>query len=68
VTIEMALFAPAMTRSSPVSLAVDEGRHRRVYAGLVVHLVFDDLSEHTLGADTAIGRTLGHLAGWLVER
>jgi hypothetical protein len=45
-----------------------EGRHRRVYRGLVVHLVFDDLSEMSLGPDSAIGRSLGHLASWLVER
>jgi hypothetical protein len=51
-----------------VSPALPEGRHRRVFPELVVHLVFDDLSEHRLGPDSAIGRTLGHLAGWLVER
>jgi hypothetical protein len=45
-----------------------EGRHRRVYGGLVVHLVFDDLSEMSLGPDSAIGRSLGHLASWLIER
>ena len=56
-----------MTVPRLLSLA-SEGRHRRVYAGLVVHLVFDDLSEQTLGGDTAIGRSLGHVAGWLVER
>jgi hypothetical protein len=44
------------------------GRHRRVFPQLVVHLVFDDLSEHRLGADTSLGRSLGHLANWLVER
>ncbi len=45
-----------------------EGRHRRVYPDLVVHLVFDDLSELSLGSDSAVGRSLGHLASWLVER
>jgi hypothetical protein len=45
-----------------------EGRHRRVYPELVVHLVFDDLSELSLGSDSAVGRSLGHLASWLVER
>jgi len=45
-----------------------EGRHRRVYTDLVVHLVFDDLSELSLGSDSAVGRSLGHLASWLVER
>jgi hypothetical protein len=66
--VTIALFAPAMAPSGPVSVAVGEGRHRRVFPQLVVHLVFDDLSEHRLGPDSAIGRTLGHLAGWLVER
>ena len=66
-TIEVALFAPATTLAPSVSPAGHEGRHRRVYAKLVVHLVFDDLSEHLLGPDTTIGRSLGHLAGWLVE-
>jgi hypothetical protein len=63
-----ALFAPAMTHSRPASPALQEGRHRRVFPNLVVHLVFRDLSEHRLGPDTADGRSLGHLAGWLVER
>ncbi len=67
-TIEAALFAPPKTLPRTEHPAVHEGRHRRVFPELRVHLVFDDLSEHTLGPDTAIGRTLGHLAGWLVER
>ena len=46
----------------------EEGRHRRVYPKLVVHLVFDDMSELRLGPDTAVGRSLGHMAGWLFER
>jgi hypothetical protein len=46
----------------------EEGRHRRVYPELVVHLVFDDQSELSLGPDNPVGRSLGHLAGWLVER
>jgi hypothetical protein len=45
-----------------------EGRHRRIYPELVVHLVFDDLSELSLGSDSAVARSLGHLASWLVER
>lgn len=57
-----------MTLSRAASQALQEGRHRRIYPDLVVHLVFDDLSEHRLGPDTTIGRSLGHLAGWLVER
>lgn len=65
-TIE--LFAPAMAVPRSASPALPEGRHRRVFPELVVHLVFDDLSEHRLGPDTADGRSLGHLAGWLVER
>jgi hypothetical protein len=60
--------APPVTLSWVADQALQEGRHRRVYPGLVVHLVFDDLSEHRLGPDTAIGRSLGHLASWLVER
>ncbi len=44
------------------------GRHRRIYPELVVHLVFDDLSELSLGSDSAVARSLGHLASWLVER
>ena len=60
--------APTMTLSRTRDPAVAEGRHRRVYAALVVHLVFADLSEHRLGADTATGRSLGHAAGWLLER
>jgi hypothetical protein len=62
------LSAPAMTLSRPDEPAPGEGRHRRVYPQLVVHLVFTDLSEHRLGADTAAGRSLGHAAGWLLER
>jgi hypothetical protein len=65
---DSALFAPAMTHSRPAGPASSEGRHRRVFPELVVHLVFADLSEHRLGPDTADGRSLGHLAGWLVER
>jgi hypothetical protein len=45
-----------------------EGRHRRVYPDLVVHLVFEDLSELTLGSDSPIGRSLGQVAHWLTER
>jgi hypothetical protein len=62
--------APARraTPSRDAGPVAREGRHRRVYPGLVVHLVFDDLSEMSLGPDTAIGRSLGHLASWLVER
>jgi hypothetical protein len=49
-------------------LPADVGRHRRVDPELVVHLVFADQSEATLGPDTALGRSIGHLAGWLLER
>ena len=45
-----------------------EGRHRRVYPKLVVHLVFQDMSELRLGPDTVVGRALGQMAGWLFER
>jgi hypothetical protein len=47
---------------------LSEGRHRRVYPQLVVHLVFDDLTEVTLGPESTLGRSLGHLAHWLTER
>jgi hypothetical protein len=56
-----------MTPARSASPVPQEGRHRRVYPDLVVHLVFDDLSEHRLGPDTDLGRSLGHLAGWLFE-
>jgi hypothetical protein len=59
--------APCATLSPYAQAAFEEGRHRRVFPQLVVHLVFVDLSEHRLGADTSLGRSLGHLASWLVE-
>jgi hypothetical protein len=68
VTAEATLFAPVVSLPQALGPTVREGRHRRVYPELVVHLVFGDLSEHRLGPDTAVGRSLGHLAGWLVER
>jgi hypothetical protein len=43
------------------------GRHRRVDAELVVHLVFGDLSECVLGPQNAIGRSMGHLAAQLFQ-
>jgi hypothetical protein len=67
VTIDLVDASP-VTQSVLANLALQEGKHRRVYGELVVHLVFNDMSEHRLGADTAIGRSLGHLACWLVER
>ena len=63
-----AVAALSVTPSWVAGPDLQEGRHRRVYPGLVVHLVFGDQSEHRLGPDTAIGRSLGHLASWLVER
>ena len=39
-----------------------EGRHRRVYPDLVVHLVFDDCPSSASDSDSAVGRSLGHLA------
>ena len=66
VTVDVA--AAPVRRSRYSGPDFQEGRHRRVYPELVVHLVFDDLSELSLGPDTAVGRSLGHLASWLVER
>jgi hypothetical protein len=54
--------------SSKDGYAGGGGRHRRVDAELVVHLVFGDLSECVLGPQSAIGRTMGHLAAQLFER
>jgi hypothetical protein len=69
---QLAMFHPATTTPAPLSRhpGVDcaEGRHRRVYPELVVHLVFEDMSEVRLGPDTVAGRSLGYLAGWLFER
>jgi hypothetical protein len=69
---QLAMFDAATAAPAPSSrclgLDVEEGRHRRVYPQLVVHLVFADMSEVRLGPDTAAGRSLGHLAGWLFER
>jgi hypothetical protein len=68
---QLAMFDTATASPAPRSRhpGVDfaEGRHRRVYPQLVVHLVFEDMSELRLGPDTVVGRTLGYLAGWLVE-
>lgn len=44
------------------------GRHRRVDPDLVVHLVFADLSELVVGPESALGRSIGHVATWLTER
>jgi hypothetical protein len=66
------MFDTATATPAPLSrhpgVGGAEGRHRRVYPQLVVHLVFEDLSELRLGADTDIGRSLGYLAGWVFER
>jgi hypothetical protein len=67
VTPDVAIAPPATTAGHPRAY-FEEGRHRRVYPKLVVHLVFDDMSELRLGPDTAVGRSLGHMAGWLFER
>jgi hypothetical protein len=63
---DTATATPALSRHPGADFA--EGRHRRVYPQLVVHLVFEDMSELRLGADTVIGRSLGYLAGWVFER
>jgi hypothetical protein len=69
---QLAMFDTATSFPAPQwrSTRVDsaEGRHRRVYPELVVHLVFEDMSEVRLGPDTGVGRSLGFLAGWLFER
>jgi hypothetical protein len=69
---QLAMFDTATAAPAPEwrSTRVDsaEGRHRRVYPELVVHLVFEDMSELRLGPDTGVGRSLGFLAGWLFER
>ena len=48
--------------------AAGVGRHRRVDPDLVVHLVFADLSEETLGPETSVGRSMAELAGLLICR
>jgi hypothetical protein len=50
------------------SYGVGGGRRRRADPELVVHLVFDDLSETVLEADNALGRSIGQLAALLVAR
>jgi len=69
---QLAMFDAAATPPAPRSrqhgVDIEEGRHRRVYPKLVVHLVFEDMSEIRLGPDTVVGRSLGHMAGWLFER
>ena len=69
---QLAMFDTATASPETLSrhpgLGFEEGRHRRIYPELVVHLVFADMSEVRLGPDTAVGRSLGHLAGWLFER
>ncbi|MGZ4632210.1 MAG: hypothetical protein ACXV2G_06030 [Actinomycetes bacterium] len=59
--------APAWAGAVPEAF-VEAGRHRRVDAQLVVHLVFHDPTETTLAADAPHLRSIGHLATWLVER
>jgi hypothetical protein len=44
------------------------GRHRRRDPGVVVHLVFADGGEATIGADSAVGRSIAHLAALITER
>jgi hypothetical protein len=69
---QLAMIDAATAPPAPLSrcpgVDVEEGRHRRVYPKLVVHLVFEDMSEISLGPDTVVGRSLGHLASWLFER
>jgi hypothetical protein len=65
---DAATASPALLSSNHPGVDFAEGRHRRVYPELVVHLVFEDMSEIRLGPDTVVGRSLGYLAGWLFER
>jgi hypothetical protein len=69
---QLAMYDAATALPAPLSshhaVNFPEGRHRRVYPQLVVHLVFADMSEIRLGPDTVVGRSLGYLAGWLFER
>jgi hypothetical protein len=69
---QLARFDAATTPPAPrprhPGVGIEEGRHRRVYPKLVVHLVFEDMSEMRLGPDTVVGRSLGHMAAWLFER
>lgn len=63
---ELADLAGSCPGRDPAASRV--GRHRRVDPELTVHLVFLDQSELVLGPETALGRSIGHAAGWLVER
>jgi hypothetical protein len=51
-----------------MTVELEVGRHRRVDQQLVVHLVFGDLSEATLGPNDVLGRSIGQLAAWLAAR
>ena len=42
------------------------GRHRRVDPDAVVHLVFAEGGEVTIGVDHPDGRSIAHLAAWLL--
>ena len=44
------------------------GRHRRVDPGVVVHLVFAEGGEVTIGVEHPDGRSIAHLAALLAER
>ena len=44
------------------------GRHRRVDPDVVVHLVFTEGGEVTIGVDHPVGRSIAHLAALLAER
>jgi hypothetical protein len=44
------------------------GRHRRVDPDVVVHLVFAEGTEVTIGVEHPVGRSIAHLAEQLAER
>lgn len=48
-------------------LRLPRGRHRRPDPVAVVHLVFKDRSEVELPRDSAIARSIGHVAGLLAR-
>jgi hypothetical protein len=43
------------------------GRHRRRDPAVVVHLVFADGGEVSIGMDSAVGRSIAHLAALIAQ-
>jgi hypothetical protein len=54
--------------ASPWGLEALPGRRRRSEAAVVVHLVFGDLGETVLPADSALSRSIGQVAMLLAAR